>query len=350
MGEQVVNSLLLRSRFQLELLPVKSADSVADIGKLRPVKLLRMFSLAWQLVKKILLKRPDMVYFTLTPNGKAFYRDLLFVAIMKLFCVKRVYHLHGKGAAQAASGPVAKILYSWAFRDAWVILLSPVLYEDISRIVREERCFFLPNGIPDPTSNAVPVDRNEIDRPPHILFLSNLVQSKGPLVLLEALANIHRRGVCFRSSFAGVWESQQFSETFLNFVQENDLASEVSYLGPKYGAEKERLLASADIFAFPTYYYNEAFPLVVLEGMSHALPVVSTYEGAIPDMVQDGVTGFLVRPRDVVTLADRLARLLADPELCAVMGEMGRKRFLEHFTINRFEENLSTILNSCLGR
>src|SRR5208283_5877967 len=97
-------------------------------------------------------------------------------------------------------------LYTWAFRGARVILLSPTLYEDAARVVEHSQCYFLANGITDPWAESY---RPAVHRsgPPRILFFSNLVVSKGLFVLLEALALLKERGTTFHATFAGVWES-----------------------------------------------------------------------------------------------------------------------------------------------
>jgi len=342
MGSYVVNSQELRNFFELRAIAFKSSDSIDDIGTFNASKLRKALYFAWRLLVECLVFRPHLVYFTLTPNGLAFYRDLIYVFIIRLTRRRRIYHLHGKGVAAATKSRLVRIIYRWAFWDSSVVLLSPLLYDDISGVVDKERCFYLPNGVAKPccfepeTASDAPVGV------PHILFLSNLVRTKGPLVLLEALADIHRRGIPFRASFAGAWESREFEEIFSDFVTENGLSSMVNYLGPKYGAEKEGLLSSADVFAFPSY--NDAYPLVILEAMSHGLPVVATCEGAIPDMVRDGDNGFLVPTRKPAPLAECLVRLINDPALRNRMGQAGKRRYDAEFTLGVFERSLLEIL------
>src|SRR5439155_3502169 len=106
------------------------------------------------------------------------------------------------------------------------------------------------------------------------------------------------------------------------------------------GRAKERLFAEADIFVFPTYYRAESFPLVILEAMSFGLPVVSTYEGAIPEIVIDGVTGHIVPRRDSAELAARLEYLILNPQARLTLGRNGRQRFMENYTMERFHESV----------
>ncbi|MDT8375045.1 MAG: glycosyltransferase family 4 protein, partial [Bacteroidales bacterium] len=91
--------------------------------------------------------------------------------------------------------------------------------------------------------------------------------------------------------------------------------------------------------------FNDCLPLVLLEAMQHSLPVVSTPEGAIPDVVEDGVNGFLVPQKNATALADKLEVLIKDPDLRHKMGSAGRARYEAQFTLERFERRIVEILN-----
>jgi glycosyltransferase involved in cell wall biosynthesis len=95
----------------------------------------------------------------------------------------------------------------------------------------------------------------------------------------------------------------------------------------------ENLLAAFDAFALTSR--TEGLPLVLLEAMATGLPVVSTAVGGIPDLVEDGVTGFLVPARERAPLTGRLASLCADEALSRRLGEAGRRKVHERHSIDR---------------
>ena len=95
---------------------------------------------------------------------------------------------------------------------------------------------------------------------------------------------------------------------------------------------------------FPTFYSNECFPLVILEAMEYGLPVVSTNEGGIQDIILDGKTGYVVEKHNPAALATALEHLINDPGLRTRMGNAGRKRFEEAFTEEVFEKRISECL------
>ncbi len=348
MNKNILNSKMLQEHFDVNILPLQFSASHKELGQFGLKKIFMMLKVAKHLIYNCAVRKPDIVYFTLVPTGIAFNIFLIFVAIMKLFGVQSVFHLHGKGVSKKATDKLKKWIYHWSFEGAKVIHLSPRLYSDISLFVKKEDCFYLPNGIPNPLAAEKFLTKKSNKKPLHILFLSNMAINKGPIVLLESIVKLKRSGlgIPFKVSFAGNWKADKCSELFYAIIDKYELQDIVTHLGPKYGNDKFKLYEDADIFVFPTC--NDAFPLVVLEAMSYGLPVISTFEGAIPDMVQDRVTGFLVPQKKSDMLADSLLTLLKDRELRIQFGAAGQKRFLSLFTKEIFEDNLIKILEKCL--
>ena len=151
------------------------------------------------------------------------------------------------------------------------------------------------------------------------------------------------RKIAFHCTFVGgigdVVENQ-----FLDKVAQMGLIEHVVYAGKRYGVEKDEVLLNSDIFVHPTY--NDCFPLVLLEAMQHSLPIVSTFEGAIPEIVEDSINGFLVPQKDAKSLAEKLEILISNPELRQQMGKAGRRKYENEFTLEKFENRLKDILRS----
>ena len=188
------------------------------------------------------------------------------------------------------------------------------------------------------TSSSAAINRSEAaSLPVNLLFLSNLIPSKGVYVLLDACKMLMDRGVAFQCNFVGGESKEMDRRVFEQAVKERGLEGSVLYHGPKYGEEKEHYWSMADVFVFPTFYHNECMPLTILEAMQHGLPVVSTDEGAVPDMVVDGENGFVCRRKDVEGLAMALERLLLDEALRHRMGAEGYRIYQEKFTLQCFE-------------
>ncbi len=93
----------------------------------------------------------------------------------------------------------------------------------------------------------------------------------------------------------------------------------------------EDMLAASDIFALPSWA-NEGVPQAIMQAMALELPVISTPVGAIDEALIDGETGLMVAPRDVLSLADALHKLAADPAMRERFGQAGRARAEQHFS------------------
>ena len=193
------------------------------------------------------------------------------------------------------------------------------------------------------TSSSAAINRSEAasltaHRSPltvNLLFLSNLIPSKGVYVLLDACKMLKDWGLGFQCNFVGGESKEMDRRVFEQAVKERGLEEHVLYHGPKYGEEKEHYWSMADVFVQPTY--EDCFPLTILEAMQHGLPVVSTDEGAVPDRVVDGENGFICRHKDAEGLAQALERLLLDEALRHRMGTEGYRRYKENFTLQCFE-------------
>ncbi len=342
MNFYVVNCKLLHEKYDVEILPLHYADSIDDIGSFRVKKVLLLCFYLSRLIGSIFRFNPDVVYFVPAIIGPSFYRDCLFAGILKLFRVKIVYHIHGKGIKSKLNSPFLFCLYRWFFRNSSIIHLSPMLFEDIKSIATKDQCYFLPNGIEAPAIEDTQRKESNIVT---ILFLSNLVLTKGPIVLLEACQLLKSKDLCFKVLFVGNPTLELRRCDFKKKVNKMGLEPWVEYIGPLYNSEKHEILSVSDMLVFPTYYKKETFGLVILEAMAYGLPIISTREGAIPEIVDEGVTGFLVEKKDAKMLSERIEQLILDPQLAQQMGKAGRYKFDQMYTLQRFHKNLVSIFD-----
>jgi glycosyltransferase involved in cell wall biosynthesis len=169
---------------------------------------------------------------------------------------------------------------------------------------------------------------------------------KGVIVLLDALKILKERGHAVVCDFVGDETAEISRAQFEQEVHERGLENMAVYQGKQYGDEKERFWNRADVFVFPTFYRNECFPLVVLEAMQHGVPVVTTAEGGIPDMVRDGENGFLCERQNPKDLAEKLERMVSDLSLREKMGQDGYLKYRKYYTLEFFEKRLVDILKA----
>jgi glycosyltransferase involved in cell wall biosynthesis len=190
------------------------------------------------------------------------------------------------------------------------------------------------NGI-DPAEFPEQADLPERARP-RILSVARLIEFKGFHHLIDACAELRARGREFECTVIGEgpWRPRLAAQ-----IAERGLAGVVTLAGLKTQDEVKRALLDSDIFTLASILDSQGacdvLPTVILEAMASGVPVVSTTLAGVPELVEDGVTGFLAAPGDPIGLADALDKLLASRDLRRSCGETGRKRLEERFASAR---------------
>ena len=105
-------------------------------------------------------------------------------------------------------------------------------------------------------------------------------------------------------------------------------------------------MAAHDVFAFPSLF--EGFGLVLLEAMAMGLPVITTAHTAAPDLIDEGVEGFIVPIRSSEAIVEKLELLIREPDRLAEMSASARRRAREH-TWERYEQTLAAGISSALA-
>jgi glycosyltransferase involved in cell wall biosynthesis len=147
-----------------------------------------------------------------------------------------------------------------------------------------------------------------------ILSVGRLYARKGLFTLIESMPAVVRR---FRNA------------KFVAHAEKLGIRDSIIFTGYFPDNKLPKLYQAADVFAFSTFYEN--LPFAVLEALSTGLPVVTTYVGGIPEMIDSGKNGFLVQPFKAKELSDRILYFLEHPAEADEMGLLARKTILERF-------------------
>lgn len=264
--------------------------------------------------------QPDIVHVFL------FHASVLMASIPPPANARRlVTHLYGEGIRIHSYPFVHYHLDKWAARRFDMIVA-------ISRSV--ERYLVANYGYPSERVRCIPLGwegpplPGDLEpRPPTVVCVGNLRPEKGHAVLVSAFAEVVRRVPDARLILVGAGRLHtQLAEQ----VEALGLGGQVEFTGAVPTAWP--YLARADVFALPSH--TEAFGIAVAEAMAAGLPVVASAVGAIPELVEPGVTGELFPPGDHHRLAEHLVRLLLEPELRSTMGIAGRQA-AERVTMER---------------
>ncbi|GHC44491.1 glycosyl transferase [Ulvibacter litoralis] len=345
MNKLLAESELLNNKYTIDTIPIQLSNKMEGLGNFSLGKIFGAFSIYFKLIVKLLSNKYDLVYFTLSPLGFAFYKDAISVCILKIFRKNIVFHLHGKGIKNEIQNKLKRKIYKFVFKNVEVIQLAEALKNDIKDIYPKTP-YFLPNGVKQ--IDVTTIDTKRTNSIPTFIYLSNLMKDKGILVFLEAVRNLKKYDNQFKVHIVGP-SSDVTIEQLEEYISQNGLTN-VKLFGPAFNQKKYKHLLKSDVFVLPTFYKNECFPLSILEAYQTGLVVLSTDNGAIPSMVQENKNGFLVPQKDVEALAERMKYLIKNPQKLEIIKENNKKEFNEKYTEEILIKNFETIIDDVLAK
>jgi colanic acid/amylovoran biosynthesis glycosyltransferase len=180
---------------------------------------------------------------------------------------------------------------------------------------------------------------------PRIVSVGRFVEKKGFGDLIDACALLRERGLDFACEIIG---AGPLEAVLRERIAARRLGGGVRLLGPRPQKEVREALARADLFALACAPEGDGgsdnLPTVIMEAMACGLPIVSTRLAGVPEMVSDGVEGFLTEPNDPPAFAAALERLLRDRDLAARCGAQSRASALEKYSLPRTTQHLKRLL------
>jgi glycosyltransferase involved in cell wall biosynthesis len=259
-----------------------------------------------------------------TASRLSFWRKYCFFLLASAFGRPYLIHLHGgefRTFFWKESGPMLRKLIRYLLDNSFaVIVLSERWKTELAKISSNNRIFVVKNPV------MLPEVSNYISYENSILFLGSLAKHKGFYDLLMAVKRLISEYPDVKLYAGGTGEVKKVK----SLIYKLGLNDAVHLLGWVRGDAKQEYLRKARVFFLVSY--DEGLPMSLLEAMSYGRPVITSPVGGIPELVNDGIEGFLVKPGDVEAITEKLRKLFSDSELCQKMGAAGRKRIESGFS------------------
>jgi len=344
-NQQVFNSEKINNNFHRQLLEIKFSDRIDQLRSFSINKAFRFIVTIVQLITVLIKEPPHLIYFSLMPVGKGFYRDVFFALIMKMFRREIVFHLHNRGIEKQSSRICQRFLYHNVFNNSHIIHLSQYLIDREFMHLKLSNTHYhvIPNGVFFDTSNSKIKSNNNNEV--QLLFLSNLFPEKGLFELLDSFKTLREKHSNIYLSIIGTPYKNSEKRLEKYFIENDKLKNSIYYHGSLYGEAKKEFLENSDIFIFPSWFREECFPLVILEAMAAGLPIVATDVGVINEIIDDGIDGFIVPCENQDLLTDKIDKLIKSKQLRLSMGRKAREKYKKKYTLAIFEQNMFQVLN-----
>lgn len=189
-----------------------------------------------------------------------------------------------------------------------------------------------------------PSERSSSANAAEVLFVGRLLHGKGLSLLFEAVAQLRGRGLDVAVTVVGDGPARAEVEAAVRALR---LFAHVHFLGSVGQDDLLARYAAADVFCLPSF--AEGIPVVAMEAMAMALPIVTTRIMGIPELVEDGKHGLLVPPGRVDALTDALERLVRNPDERRLMGVAGREKVRADYDVVRSARRMRSVLEAELG-
>lgn len=310
---------------------------------------------------KISRSKADLFYFTISQTKGGNLRDLVIFKLLELQHKRCLIHLHGGYYRQLVDNDMPgwqrKANYKIIRKIAGVIVLSKSLRKIFEEMIDDDKIFVVENCVDDQyllTDQEIgkKLKALENEKVLHVLWLSNFIRSKGYSVVLEmAKAEKERVGAGgnkrFHFDFAGKFFEESEKEYFESYVRENKLEEYITYHGVVGGNKKKELLKKCYVFVLPTRYPNEGQPISILEAMGSGMFIITTDYAGIPDIVEDGVNGIVLKAQERVSnnIHTRMLGLALTQisDICNQNRITCKKKFSQEIYLEKMKRTLSSV-------
>jgi len=338
------------SVFDIIFLDTSDNRNTENIGQFDLWNLYLALVHIFKFINLVLIHNPKIVYLNISQGIWGYSRDIGF--ILPSIIMKKKFVLHLRGSEFGKFYATMPLFLKWITRKIFknvtqVIVLGNKLKKVFGGLVDDEKIKVIPNGINYHQFDLKGKSGQKVKyKNIKILFLSSLRRRKGIFVFLQSLPYVLQQHNNVSITIAGEWRSDSERLEADTYILQNSLNKNIKFIGQIFGLKKIMLYNEHDLFVFPPIM-AEGLPWVILEAMSASLPVISTDQGAITEVVEDGKTGFIVEPTPEA-IARTICFVIENSKVAKKMGEKGRKRIEMKFSEKEYHLQLIQTLQHCL--
>lgn len=343
-GQSIAFSTLVsgvKERCKVKVLDISNCESV-----------FKNIFLFFLIIFNVLFVKYDKIYFTCSRTFFGSIRDVLLMSLAKFRGIFIVNHLHGSDFKSFYRDlPLLyQKLYYWCYSsiDATIVLVDGMQSEFLDfpnmKIFVVSNCY-------NKDLDKLPVHKERVCEEIRLLYLSNIMRSKGIMYLLYACDILFARYPKLRLNIAGSFlddTDSTMNEITLDFMSIFESISikypnRIEYLGVCNGNPKLELLWNSDVFILPTFYKTEAFPISILEAMRAGNFILSTKHKFIPQIVDSNI-GILFLPKSVEEIVSAIESVINDENAMMKCQNYNIKYSIEKYNEVKYIDSVCQVM------
>lgn len=342
-GVALANSVLKKTLdksnlFKTQIINTSLPFFEESIGKFSFKKFFFFISLNFKVLKVF---NANKIYMT---PGQSFFgvaKYSLFILLAFVLKKELIIHVHGNYLGteyKLLKGFKKKYFYFLLSKFNKGIVLSESLLKNLTPFISKENIYVVYNFA---ENFLYEKDHAKDFSSLKITFLSNLMEEKGILYLLDTLLELETKNINYSARIAG-----NIDESLKEKINSKiDKLEHTKYIGVVYDNQKKELLDWSNIFILPTFYKMEGQPISILEALATKNVIITTNHSGISDIITSEVNGFMVRPKNVSDIIEKLVILDNDKTKIKSIAESNKKYFLNNFTLNEFQSKIIKVIN-----
>lgn len=228
-----------------------------------------------------------------------------------------------------------------------IVVPSVYLKNELTRIgINPLKISCIYNGIEEPHVEESAKLKSESDGRLRICIVGVIQYQKGQDILIKAVENLYKKGIFVSASIVGKTVEEDFYQKLQSHAQLVNIPSEINFIGELNHFETLQYISNQDIVVCLSRY-RETLPTTLIEAMSLQKPIIGNNIGGIPELIENGVNGYLIEENNVEQLEEAIIKL-RDPLYRTVVGSNGYHVFKEKFSIDHFVDQFSQLIDSVI--
>lgn len=348
-GQAIAFTTIIRS------MPDDTHFIVLDIEKKKKNIILHNIALYFKIAYTLLFKHISLIYFTCSRSVFGSVRDLVLLFWARILKIKVINHLHGSDFMQFYNKLprwYQHIVYYYYSKVDVSIILTEGMRSEFS-IFKSMKVYVVPNAYSSDLDTCPEKKNNQNTDRFKILYLSNIVKSKGIIHLLKACEDLFEKHNNIELNIAGTFIGDHLAspkevkaefESCLNQLS-GRYPGQINYLGVATGDKKKQLLMDSDVFILPSYHPTEAFPISILEAMRAGNYIISTRHNHIPEILSDK-NGCLITPDSKDAIKDAIESVITQREMMTEAQNFNIGHAIQNYSEDNYLKNVFHIIDS----